>query len=112
MRQCTPCQANVPQPSVAPLTPSMWPGKPWYRVHIDYAEKEGHSFLVIVDPRWLAITLMKSTTASATINLAHETFARFGLPDQVVTDNGPQFGSAEIAEFLRVNGVEHIRVTP
>ena len=24
---------------------------------------------------------------------------------------GPQFRSAEIAEFLRVNGVEHIRVT-
>ena len=31
VRQCAPCQANVPQPSVAPLTPWMWPGKSWYR---------------------------------------------------------------------------------
>ena len=35
VRRCAPCQANVPQPSVAPLTPWMWPGKPWYRVHMD-----------------------------------------------------------------------------
>ena len=105
VQQCAPCQVNIFQPSVAPLTPWMWPGKPWYRgVHTDYAEKEGHSFLVIVDTlsKWLEITLMKSTTASTTIDVARETFARFGLPEQVVTDNGPQFTSAEFAEFLRV----------
>ena len=109
VRQCAPCQANVPQPPVAPLTPWMWSGKPWYRVHMDCAEKEGHSFLVIVDAhsKWPEITLMKSTTASATIDVAREIFARFGLPEQVATDNGPQFASAEFAEFLRVNGVEH-----
>ena len=83
VRQCAPCQANVPQPSVAPLTPWMWPGKSWYHVHMDYAEKEGDSFLVIVDAhsKWLEITLMKSTTASATIDVVRETFARFGLPE-------------------------------
>ena len=30
----------------------------------------------------------------------------------MVTDNGPQFASAEFAEFLRVNGVKRIRVAP
>ena len=46
------------------------------------------------------------------IDVARETFAQFALPEQVVTDNGPQFESAEVTEFLRVNGVKHIRVAP
>ena len=105
VRQCTPCQANISQPSVAPLMLWMWPGKPWYRVHMDYAEKEGHSFLVIADAhsKWPEITPTKSTAASTAIDVARKTFARFGPPEQVVTDNGPQFASAEFAEFLPVN---------
>ena len=55
---------------------------------------------------------MKSTTASATIDVARENFARFGLPEQVVTNNGPHFASGELAGFLPVNGVKHIHVAP
>ena len=74
--------------------------------------EEGHSFWVIVDAysKWPEINLMKSTTASATIGVAREPCARFGLPEQVVTGNRLQFASAEVAQFLRVNGVKHIRV--
>ena len=95
VRQCTPCQANVSQPSVAPLTRWMWPAKPWYRVHVDYAELEGQNFWVIFEghSKWLEITLMKSTTASTAMDAAHKTFARFGIPERVITDNGPQFAS-------------------
>ena len=114
VRQCASCQENVACPSVAPLTPWMWPGKPWFRVHMDYAEKEGVNFLVIVDAhsKWPEILMMKSTTASATIDAVRDVFARFGLPEQVVTDNGPQFASAEFEAFLTRNGVKHTRVAP
>ena len=76
----------------------MWPGKPCYQVHEDYIEKEGHNFLAIVDAhsKLPEITVMKSTTASATIDMA--CFAQFGLPEQH-TDGGPQFRSAKFAEF-------------
>ncbi len=36
-------------------------------------------------------------------------FATFGLPLQLVSDNGPQFVAAEISEFFKQNGVKHIR---
>ena len=114
VRQCASCQQHSSRPPTAPLTPWMWPGKPWYRIHMDYAEKGGENFLVIVDAhsKWPEIMRMKSTTASATVQVTRETFARFGLPEQVVTDNGPQFASAEFAGFLRANGIQHIRVAP
>ena len=39
-------------------------------------------------------------------------FARYGLPTQVVSDNGPPFQSAEYEEFLRQNGIQRILVSP
>ena len=39
-------------------------------------------------------------------------FAAYGLPDQVVLDNGPQFISSEFAIFLKQNGVKYIRSAP
>ena len=39
-------------------------------------------------------------------------FARYGLPNQVVNDNGPPFQSAEYEEFLQQNGIQRILVSP
>ena len=35
-------------------------------------------------------------------------FTRFNLPDVFVTDNGPQFASAEFAVFVRQKGITHV----
>ena len=35
--------------------------------------------------------------------------ARYGLYDQIVSDNGPQFTSTEFATFIKKSGVKHIR---
>ena len=55
---------------------------------------------------------MRSTTASATIEELRRLFAMYGLPEQVVTDNGPQFSATEFGMFLKSNGVKHIRCVP
>ena len=55
---------------------------------------------------------MKSTTATATIQELRRLFSSYGLPEQLVSDNGPQFVSAEFATFLKENGVKHIRCAP
>ena len=39
-------------------------------------------------------------------------FARFGLPETVVTDNGTGFVSQEFEEFLRKNGISHVTSAP
>ena len=83
-------------------------------MHADFANKEGQDFLVMVaaHSKWPEILPMSSTTAAATIAAFRDVFARFGFPVNVVTDNGPQFINAKFDEFLRWNGVKHIRVAP
>ena len=36
----------------------------------------------------------------------------FGLPEQFVSDNGSQFTSQEFADFMKFNGIMHIKTAP
>ena len=68
-------------------------------------------FLVAVDShsKWPEVFIMSTTTVSKTIEVLCVMFAAYGLPDQIVSDNGPQFISSEFAISLKQNGVRHIR---
>ena len=55
---------------------------------------------------------MTSTAAVNTINEMRFTFAQHGLPEEVVSDNGPQFVSNEFAEFIQKNGIKHTLTPP
>ena len=41
-----------------------------------------------------------------------EIFARYGVADTVVTDNGPQFSGADFAGFAQSWGFEHVTSSP
>ena len=114
-KSCTQCQSYRNMPAAAPLHPWLWPSKPWQRIHIDYAGPiDGKMMLVVVDAnsKWPEVIPMSSSTTQATIEGLRRLFAAYGLPQQLVSDNGPQFTSAEFAVFLRKNGVKHIYSSP
>lgn len=47
-----------------------------------------------------------------TIDLLRQLFASYGLPEEVVSDNEPQFISTPFADFMRLNGIRHTRSAP
>ena len=71
-------------------------------------------WLILIDSysRWPEVVPMRTTTASQTIKELRPILARFGLPEQILTDNGPQFLSEEFQEFTRSNGIQHIKIAP
>uniref|UniRef100_H3ATK4 Integrase catalytic domain-containing protein n=1 Tax=Latimeria chalumnae TaxID=7897 RepID=H3ATK4_LATCH len=101
-------------PSVAPLYPWKWPTQIWQQIHIDFAEQDKHYFFVVVDShsKWLEVILMSTITTAKTIEVLQNLFASYGLPEEVVTNNGPQFTSVEFQQFLNFNGIKHTRVSP
>ena len=62
--------------------------------------------------KWPEVVMMNSTTTGATIEVMRGLFSRYGIPLQIVSDNSPQFRSAEFQHFLKTNGVKHVRVAP
>uniref|UniRef100_A0AAY5K6G3 Integrase catalytic domain-containing protein n=1 Tax=Esox lucius TaxID=8010 RepID=A0AAY5K6G3_ESOLU len=61
---------------------------------------------------WLDAHIMSNITASVTIEKLRSIFATHGLPDTVVTDNGPTFTSELFQEFIEKNGIRHVRTAP
>ena len=89
--------------------------KPWQRIHIDFAgPMKGKMYLVTVDvhSKWPDVKELNGTSATTTIQALWSLFASFGLPEQVVSDNGPPFNSQDFTNFMKDNGIKHIRSTP
>lgn len=115
LHRCTVCQQAAPMPpSTEPLA---WPAtkQPWTRVHVDYAGPvEGKMILVVVDSfsGWIEALPATTATSATTVELLRTTFARFGLPTCLVSDNGTPFTGAEYQDFVKKNGIRHIRAAP
>ena len=95
-KSCLDCQAVKKAPPVAPLQPWEWPSRVLQRVHVDFAGPfQGAMFFVAVDAysKWPFVTVMNSTTVEKTIDALRQLFAMYGIPEQLVSDNGSQFTS-------------------
>ena len=115
VRKCDQCQRDLPMPPSAPLRPWSWPTRPWSRLHIDYAgPMAGKMFLVVIDShsKWIEVFPLSVASAQTTIQKLRQLFSRFGIPESIVSDNGPQFVAAEFEEFCRSNGIQHTKVAP
>ncbi|XP_018396139.1 PREDICTED: uncharacterized protein K02A2.6-like [Cyphomyrmex costatus] len=90
---------------------SSWslPEKPWQRVHIDFAGPlNGEYYFVLVDAfsKWPEIVPTQTITAQQTIEILQEIFARFGVPESLVSDNGTQFTSEKFQNFCLLQGIK------
>ena len=55
---------------------------------------------------------MRSTTSAACLAKMKDVFARFGLPDEIVSDNGPQSVSSEFKSFTKEPAITHTTSSP
>ena len=79
-------------------------------LHIDFAGPiSGITYLVVVDAysKFPEVVKMTSTTSTSTVNALRDIFSRYGLPEIMVSDNGPQFIARKFQQFRRKNGIMH-----
>jgi transposase InsO family protein len=115
VRLCRECQEVRSSPPVAPLHPWKWPSRPWARLHVDFAGPfQGKYILVSIDAhsKWIEAVCTPTTSLSAVIEELRTLFAKFGLPESIVSDNGSCFVSEKFKSFLKRNGIKHTTSEP
>ena len=111
--RCPVCVQHRSQ-AVLPLIPSTFPERPWKKVGTDLFEWKSSTYLLVVDYYSRFIETAKLTTATSFDVITHlkSNFARYGIPDTVVSDNGPQYSAADFSNFAMQYGFTHVTSSP
>lgn len=114
-KNCLQCQQTRPNPKK--VTTHVWEAAktPFERVHVDFAGPfMGIYFFILIDAftKWPEINIIPNITTAITIEKCREIFARFGVPEVLVSDNGAQFTSNEFQHFMEMIGIIHKRSAP
>lgn len=115
VKNCKICCQMTPLTKKSAYSPWIPASRPFSRLHADFFYLERKVFLVVVDSfsKWIELEHMKNTTDSrAVIKVMIGIFARFGLPDTLVTDGGPPFNSGSFVEFFEKQGVRIMKSPP
>ena len=106
VQQCTTCAKEARQRK-EPMLPTKLPDYPWQVVGTDLFEIKGVHYLTTVDyfSHYPEVNKLTTTTSSAVIR-------RFGLPEVVRSDNGPQYSSHEFAGFANSCDFKHVTSSP
>ena len=90
------------------------PNRPWAKVGVDLFTFNQTNHLIIVDyfSGFWEIYPVENTTASQIIRKMKMQFARHGIPDVCVSDNGPQFTAHEYKNFSKQWKFEVVTTSP
>ena len=114
VESCQFCQENQPSQRKEPLMTTDLPDRPWQKVSTDLFELAGQKYLVVMDyySRFIEILSLVETTSQVVIQKLKSVFARWGIPEELISDNGTQFKSLQFDEFKAKYGFKHTTSSP
>ncbi|XP_022808881.1 uncharacterized protein K02A2.6-like [Stylophora pistillata] len=115
IKGCSACVVNQPLNKCTPAQPTPLPRGPSIKRAVDLVGPiDGKHILTYIDhySSYPEACIIKEITSREVIKALTAIFARFGYPEELVTDNGKQFISAEFEAYLNACGIQHIRVSP
>ena len=112
--KCSVCQSYQPEQCREELQQHEMPSRPWSKVGADIFELGPQQFLIMVDywSNYFEVQELKRITSASVIHALKVQFARHGIPEVLVTDNGTQFSSSEFANFAETWRFEHKTSSP
>jgi hypothetical protein len=113
--RCATCQKHRVNQQKEPLLPVEVPTRPWQTVATDLFDWEGDKYLIMVDyfSEWFEIEQLKiDSSAKTVIGKTSKWFSIHGIPEKVISDNGPPFQSYAYKDFADKYGFIHQTISP
>ena len=113
VKKCTAC-CKAQMLVTEPLIPTKFPQLPWQRVGTDLFKYNASKYVLVVDyfSHYIEIAKLSSTDTNTVVNHLKSIFARHGIPQVIISDNGPQYYVAVFSEFAEDYGFVHMTSSP
>ena len=112
--KCDICNSHKPEQPQEPLMPHEIPLRPWQKVGTDLFQFEGRHYIITVDyySSFFEVDKLETLDSTAVINKLKMHFSRHGIPEIVISDNGPQYAASEFSNFAKAWGFHSVKSSP
>nr|XP_054755667.1 uncharacterized protein K02A2.6-like [Lytechinus pictus] len=103
VEKCETCSSYGQKQQKETLQQHDVPSQPWRKLGADIFQLDDKMYLVTVDyySGFWEIDFLENTKASTVVKKMRSHFARQGIPQVVITDNGPQFTADTFKDFAK-----------
>ncbi|XP_048257540.1 uncharacterized protein K02A2.6-like [Haliotis rufescens] len=113
VKSCHVCQEFQKCQPAEPLLQHELPTRPWQVLGTDLFYMEGEEYIIVSDYYSKFPIIRKMSGGSrGTISTLKAIFAEQGIPEKVISDNGPHFSAERFQEFAKAWGFTHITSSP
>lgn len=111
---CPTCLEYRPSNQREPLQSYEIPDYPWQIVATDLFSWNDKNFLLVVDTysHYFEVKELRNMKSATITNHMKGIFARMGIPEKVISDNGPCYQSSEFHEFAKLFDFQHVTSSP
>ena len=112
--RCATCRELETASKRETLMPHDVPDRPWANIGTDLFTCNNKEYLVTVDyfSNFFEVDELPNTQSKTVVACLKRHFARYGYPEVLVSDNGPQYTSSEFAAFSLQWDFEHCTSSP
>ena len=114
IESCDTCASSMCQQSPEPILLHEIPPRPWEKIGTDLLQMQGRQYLVTSDyhTNFTEVDFLPDTTAATVVTKLKHHFARYGVPQTVISDSGSQFTSETFDKFAKDWNFTHIKSSP
>ncbi|XP_022807381.1 uncharacterized protein K02A2.6-like [Stylophora pistillata] len=111
---CEACRDFKQTPCKEPLISHDIPERAWEKIGCDLLSCNGKDYLITAcyKSNFWELDRLTDTKSTTVIKKLKAHLARYGIPRQLVSDNGPQFVSSKFHAFTKSWGIEHTATSP
>lgn len=113
--ECSTCQKFQKSQQKESLLPHEIPAYPWQVLGTDLFQFNGGTYLIVADyySKFPFIRKMpEHCTSQAVITATKDILAEHGVPERIISDNGPHFSSEKYKEFTTSWDIKHLTSSP